>query len=427
MLLIYSLPELPEKSVFSKVFNSPTMQWIGDRSYSIYLIHWPLILFFRDTKLDYWKQNAIFLPTLLILASLSFSQVENRFRYTKKLPQPLDSISLKIRTIKVKHLTLVFSLIFSIALISYSSNLQKPSMLVAPPESSSSLNLSESVANIPKVRISERIVNLKWEEKLSNSLDVKSLKGLEPRLGELIASRDELWKTCMKKPELGAPSCVFGGGAGGLKIAVVGDSLARNYSEMLRASATFSGARFELYIFPGCPLTFFSNLQRKDSNYLECHSKLTKEFKYMMKKKYSVLFLASADDNTYVDKGLNMSVQSHLVNSISEIESMAPEIVFLGMPSKQRGLVDCVTAQQEISKNCFSKSTDFQRFQTAELNAIRVFGGSFWNPNVALCSRGLCPPVIDGLAVFYDGEHLTLEMATLLGPVFDDWYSKVSP
>lgn len=80
-VLLGSPRELGE-SIFSRFFV-----WLGDRSYSIYLWHWPCILVYRDLS---WNPIiltlAIFFSTI-ILANFSYQFIEQPIRRGKKLPQ----------------------------------------------------------------------------------------------------------------------------------------------------------------------------------------------------------------------------------------------------------------------------------------------------------------------------------------------------
>lgn len=64
-----------------KVFDAPFMRWIGERSYGIYLWHWPLFVIFRyATNLNAW-QMAIFVSILSVnLAHLSYTYIESPIR-----------------------------------------------------------------------------------------------------------------------------------------------------------------------------------------------------------------------------------------------------------------------------------------------------------------------------------------------------------
>jgi peptidoglycan/LPS O-acetylase OafA/YrhL len=67
------------------VFAARPVQWLGDISYSVYLWHWPLIVllpFATGGDLG-WLDKLVILAAALVLATLSKTFVEDRFRFTR--------------------------------------------------------------------------------------------------------------------------------------------------------------------------------------------------------------------------------------------------------------------------------------------------------------------------------------------------------
>lgn len=81
-----SLDVLPKKFIV-------VLEWLGDRSYSIYLIHMPLIYIARYSPLTDMGfgenriiQSAVAVIASFVLGSLSYEKIENRFRVKSKVP-----------------------------------------------------------------------------------------------------------------------------------------------------------------------------------------------------------------------------------------------------------------------------------------------------------------------------------------------------
>jgi peptidoglycan/LPS O-acetylase OafA/YrhL len=71
----------------NRLLSSQVMGWIGDRSYTLYLVHWPLIqvaFLFKGAALDL-TEKVILLVLLFALSALIFRFYENPLRHSPSL------------------------------------------------------------------------------------------------------------------------------------------------------------------------------------------------------------------------------------------------------------------------------------------------------------------------------------------------------
>ncbi len=74
---------LHEHNTVAWILSRPALRWLGERSYSIYLWHWPVFVLTQphlSSDLRSWSLLAARLGATLILAELSYRLVENSFR-----------------------------------------------------------------------------------------------------------------------------------------------------------------------------------------------------------------------------------------------------------------------------------------------------------------------------------------------------------
>lgn len=108
VILLKSLELLPK-------FLSSIFEWLGNRSYSIYLVHMPVIYIidllikrFISVEVNVFIQSTISIVTLTVLGALSYSKIENKFRSIgKKNNRNIKSNAMAITLSFVIPLTLL--------------------------------------------------------------------------------------------------------------------------------------------------------------------------------------------------------------------------------------------------------------------------------------------------------------------------------
>lgn len=86
---LFILAALPQKSLLYRFMASYPMAYLGRISYSVYLFHWPIVVFAGlnvGREFHLWEKGTIFVSTLL-LASLSYHFLETPFRKARTIHQ----------------------------------------------------------------------------------------------------------------------------------------------------------------------------------------------------------------------------------------------------------------------------------------------------------------------------------------------------
>lgn len=79
VLVIYAVSG--RKTLLSRLLSHPVLKWIGDRSYSIYLWHYPIILLISKGIKASWWITLIELVLSVVLAELSYRFIETPIRH----------------------------------------------------------------------------------------------------------------------------------------------------------------------------------------------------------------------------------------------------------------------------------------------------------------------------------------------------------
>lgn len=94
--------------VISKFFSSRFMCWIGIRSYSIYLIHWPLLVLSNYLLGSDFVKNLVCVPITLILSSIMYTKLENPFRVGKLKVNAVKTLAIALPIILVSSFCFYF-------------------------------------------------------------------------------------------------------------------------------------------------------------------------------------------------------------------------------------------------------------------------------------------------------------------------------
>jgi peptidoglycan/LPS O-acetylase OafA/YrhL len=193
----------------------PVMQWLGARSYSWYLWHWPLLALPRITFPDSTSIEIIAIPASLVVASLAYRWIETPFRSGQWLPaSPMPT-------------------------------------------------LAGAAAGLCVIIAAGQLYGMFLP------LVYKDIGG---RVAEVAAAKKDRPKMrgCMVGFYMSDPAeCAFGDTASKRRLVLFGDSHAAHWFPAVEAAATQTGWRLEVHAKQGCPSAEISRM-RKDVPYPSC-------------------------------------------------------------------------------------------------------------------------------------------------------------
>jgi peptidoglycan/LPS O-acetylase OafA/YrhL len=95
--------------IVSRILSHELFRWLGDRSYSIYLIHWPLLVLSNYLLGVSFFKNLICIPFILILSAFMHNVIENPFRTGRFKTTSIKTIAIGLPVVLVSCLTLHFA------------------------------------------------------------------------------------------------------------------------------------------------------------------------------------------------------------------------------------------------------------------------------------------------------------------------------
>ena len=242
----------------------------------------------------------------------------------------------------------------------------------------------------------------------------------------------EFDSACVLEREAVQPkACAFGAANPKKTIVLLGDSHADHWSTPLKKIAESNGWRLVTYLKSSCPAadvpTWNGVLMR---NYDECDAWKRRAFAELAALKPDMVIL-SQYSSSYVKNDIN-SISSHQVDvrdwakgirrSVETLERAGSDVVLLrDVPVHKSYLDKCVARalwQQKSPSVCDTPRSEAveETIPAAERKAAGEMHASYVDVVDLFCNRTTCPAVIDGKLTFRDRHHIATPYAESLAP-----------
>lgn len=387
---------------------------LGTISYSMYLLHFPLILALRDFAPSAGRSAEsmiLILLVLFILSTLSFYFIEKPCRIVSPHHQidtildPLFKGSFQKRTGIA-----VLGLGFSCLLIFVVLREAPQSISTTPTAANNSVvdtNLSEGAKNsLLPLRPEEDRILTSWRKKVAEGLALQylpnELNPLQPHLAMpsgLVPPCHDIWNP--RYPLEHIDECALGSPNAPKKIAIVGDSRAGAWVQAL--SGALNPEQWRLYPFTRGHSCGWSYRNENTPASFGCPKLFDDTIAQLRKIHPDVLILTEA--------GLGNRTTFHA--ALQRYLPLADRVVVIGPLQGLPTFAECLGRDNSISK-CSIRLFDNHG---AELKLGIGNSAILLDVSELFCSNRVCSAIIDNTPVFYDGNHFSSEMANKLVPL----------
>jgi hypothetical protein len=362
------------------------MVWIGAISYSLYLWHWPVVVFGR--KLGYFESQASLLFAVLVsfvLAAVTYRFVELPF-LRLRIP---NSVS-KARVAGPTAMLMCLVVLVGLSYVSSAQSLNGLQSAAGP--TLATVTVIEVSPGKPDVEPAYPEQLGAWQAKIDQGLATHALEGRAALEFGNLASQWVNFPFDWKAPNQQRTAYILG------------DSMSERANGILFQSLDpkiWSIATRR--IGPAADQTFFPGLGLPVEQQNAALQEIARE-------KPDLVVLIDGRNSLYGNSPdlANPKGQSYRAwaSIVSKLRQSSREVVVLGsLPRLPKQLVDCVSRQLTIDRFCKGSVDDLVNTGAMEQAAVTSAGGVYLKTSAWLCLHGSCPPVIGGDIVYLDGIH----------------------
>lgn len=415
---------------FLTPLTNPVTVFIGNISYSLYLWHFPVIIFVEEFVTEWhWSSYLLVFGLILLLSTLSYYFVEQLVLRTNwLLPEKTSKSAKRGHNSLIDHpaqLALVAGLAVA-ALGAVSAAMYMPQ--VPPPSAISYTPAAPGTAPVAptKSEIDPATEAGKLQASISASLTAQSWPELTPSLDNLLTEGkpDEDSDGC-GNTDLVKPNCSWDTGKS-QTVVVLGDSTGITLLPTVRAAL---GGTYNIRGMTKAACTALDLVvkDQRPEKMAECKQFKADSIAAINQLKPAIVFITntsgamgSLESGTPIESAGN----EWRDGTIGELNALAPsgaKLIIVSAPPSGKPPATCATRASSPSDCQYRIPTSFTVAAAASVEAVAATGATHIDTRGWFCSeRGDCPAFVGSTPVKRDGVHTTKQYAAQLVPVFKE-------
>lgn len=430
---------------YSRVLTNRLSVYLGNVSYSLYLWHWPVIVFLGllIPNVAILRLAAFLLMFGLAIAAYEF--FENPIRHSNWLGQKglskrkgADSPTRRRRRAKRKIKSQLPAGAVSLAMVAAGvcMVLLTPASPPPPPNPSVSPSLADSQAEAD--RAARQPEQAELSEEIRDALRAQEWPVLSPSLEDVVSGRADTYVgECMGDVRNSITDCSRGSLEAPHTIVVVGDSTSMSYGGAFESivEATEGKWHVEFRNFTGC--SFMAGNFQLPGKWVDdvlekaCGGNVESTVSAIEAERPDIVVVINGYwPHEFVSSGKAQSPkerQESIRNLVVRTAKSAGKVILMAPPPYSRDIRECYT-KLSAPNNCVGSVPrswpDYERIDKSVVDGID--NASFLSTWRWFCSQdGLCPAFAGTLPIRFDDHHLTGAFSRRLGPLVREAFSAV--
>ncbi|WP_081665579.1 acyltransferase family protein [Mycobacterium sp. UM_CSW] len=394
------------QTVVGRVLSVRPMQWLGARSYSLYLWHWPILVIaarYAGHQLSAWQNSGLLLAAVAASA-ITFRLIENPVRQSAFL-RSRTQLTLAIGV----ALTLVTVAVAQHQIASHERTWNPPKLQpssVGQAQVLEAVQAAQSLNVLPK-SVADSLTKLDLA-KATGRFDCYQI-ALPPEFVDF--SKSELGH------EFG--QCAAGAEHGTKLMVTFGDSRAWMWGAALEGVAAANGYKLRTFYMNSCPalnLHFLSYQTQAPND--ECYQ-FHRSAVAAIRKLHPDLVIATGAGTQLLADGSQPTAaqwQEGWASTFRELAQPQTRFAMLGaIPTWEKDDAHCLAAHASAVQQCSVPRSEGMPSGSPEAEqAAASAAGALYVPTVPWVCANRCEPVIADIRVYYERFHFSRSYATYL-------------
>ncbi|OBJ36192.1 hypothetical protein A5630_07295 [Mycolicibacterium mucogenicum] len=400
--------------------------YLGDMSYSLYLVHWPVIIILGTLMA---RGSAFYFAAVTCTFGLSIASyhfVENPLRRADSHTFKRAKDAITDGRIRVKrssqYAALGAAALLTIGLCTYAV---RPEAYRHNTPMADAQILAAN-ASAPEPRLGP--LGLALEGELDHALKATEWPELEPSMESVIGGSLVLPEInrCAGVAEAPADLCAWGSSSAPVRVVLVGDSIALGYAGALREIALNSRDQIQFHNFAMGSCAFIDNTIDRPGLSEYCEGRKQNAVDFINATNPTVVIVANQSTNLHVAGTHDLLTPKKWADSLNRMlqkfQQKPPHLVFIAPPPSGPPANECFAKRSSTPADCIGQvDKAWQQMATAEQQLADALGAAWIDSRPWFCNaHQLCPAFAGTSPTKYGAIHMAPTYATKIYPVMSE-------
>lgn len=416
---------------YQAFLRNPASVYIGDISYSLYLVHWPVIILVGAIMNPGISYTVTVLALGFGLAIASYHFVENPLRRADwtKFRSTLREIRRRSyqtkRSSRIAGLAVLACVAVAATTFALRPDAYRPTI---PPLLAEPVPVEGVLVSEPQLGP----LTSALQAEIATALQATDWPPLTPSLESIAtdpAGQEAVFGCYGNEPLTNPSTCSWGPSTAPTRVVIVGDSIAGSYAPPLREIADASGGNIQVYTLALGGCEFANDLVQTDDveRMTACPGRKQAAIDYINSTQPQVVIVA----NTYAEKRVVGSDEEMTPGEwsdslrllVDQFRSSVGKIVFLSPPPVSPLIGECYGKRGSVPGDCVGRVTrQWLGMADAERGLAESIGGAWVDARLWFCASGSCPSFVGSTPTKLDATHMVPAYGVKIAPVIQETF-----